>query len=46
MTQPGRIVTPAADPTDSKLLEAKYKIFMESIEIQRRWRAVMEEAAR
>lgn len=45
MTQPGEVVLPAIDPAESKLLEAKYQIFLESIEIQRRWRAVMGEAA-
>ena len=30
---------------EKKLLEAKYKIFLEAIEIQRRWRNEMEEAS-
>ncbi|KAG9003184.1 hypothetical protein FRB94_003345 [Tulasnella sp. JGI-2019a] len=46
MTQPGTKVEPAASPRDERLLEAKYKIFRESIEIQRRWRKEMEDAAR
>jgi len=46
MTPPGTIVRPAASPKDKRLLEAKYKIFREQIEIQKRWRKVMEEAAK
>jgi hypothetical protein len=45
MTATGTIVPPAASPADEKLLDAKYKIFRESIDIQRRWRSAMEEAA-
>ena len=45
MTQPGRRIEPDANPRDKKLLEAKYKIFRESIEIQKRWRKEMEDAA-
>jgi len=39
MTPPGTLVSPAASPREKKLLEAKYKIFLETIEIQKRWRA-------
>lgn len=46
MTPPGTLVAPSAGPKEKKLLEAKYKIFRESIEIQKRWRKEMEEAAR
>lgn len=45
MTQSGKLVPPAASPTDAKLLEAKYKIFKDSIDVQRRWRTIMDEAA-
>lgn len=38
MTPPATVVQPAAGDKEKKLLEAKYKIFLESIEIQRRWR--------
>ncbi|EJD00891.1 Pentulose kinase [Fomitiporia mediterranea MF3/22] len=38
MTPSGTLVSPAASPREKKLLEAKYKIFLESIEIQKRWR--------
>ena len=44
MTPPGTMVEPAASPKEKKLLEAKYKIFLEAIDIQRRWRKEMEEA--
>ncbi|KAI0346965.1 Pentulose kinase [Trametopsis cervina] len=46
MTPPGTLVAPAASPKDKKLLEAKYKIFRETIEIQKRWRKEIEEASR
>ncbi|KAJ7283355.1 Pentulose kinase [Mycena rebaudengoi] len=46
MTPPGTLVAPSASPKVKRLLEAKYKIFRESIEIQQRWRAQMEEAAK
>ncbi|KAG8924378.1 hypothetical protein FRC02_010468 [Tulasnella sp. 418] len=44
MTLPGTRITPSAGPRETKLLEAKYKIFRETVEIQRRWRTEMEEA--
>ena len=44
MTPPGTMVEPAASPKEKKLLMAKYKIFLEAIELQRRWRKEMEEA--
>lgn len=46
MTQAGRKIEPAANPRDKRLLEAKYQIFLESIETQRRWREKMEQAAK
>ena len=46
MTPHGTMVVPAASEKEKKLLEAKYKIFRESIDIQKRWRKEMEEAAR
>ncbi|KAG8903076.1 hypothetical protein FRB99_003782 [Tulasnella sp. 403] len=46
MTQSGRKIVPSAGARDKRLLEAKYSIFKETIDIQRRWRAQMEEAAR
>lgn len=44
MTQAGRRIEPAASPRDKRLLEAKYKIFLESITLQRKWREMMEQA--
>ena len=38
MTPLATVVRPAAGNKEKKLLEAKYKIFLESIEIQKRWR--------
>ncbi|KAG8835066.1 hypothetical protein FRC17_005419 [Serendipita sp. 399] len=46
MTQVGQIVPPAAAAGDLKLFDAKYKIFRETIDIQRRWRAMMQDATR
>lgn len=44
MTPAGTKIAPSASPKEKKLLQAKYKIFRESIEIQKRWRKEMEEA--
>ncbi|KAH8829742.1 Pentulose kinase [Flagelloscypha sp. PMI_526] len=46
MTPVGTMVKPGADKKEAKLLEAKYKIFRESIEIQKRWRKEIEEASK
>lgn len=46
MTPTATLVAPAASPKEKKLLEAKYKIFREAIEIQKRWRRQMEEASK
>ncbi|KDQ65060.1 hypothetical protein JAAARDRAFT_28723 [Jaapia argillacea MUCL 33604] len=45
MTPAGTMVAPNASEKEKRLLEAKYKIFRESIEIQKRWREEMEVAA-
>jgi len=45
MTPPGTVIAPSATAKETKLLEAKYKIFRETIEIQRRWRQEMADAA-
>lgn len=45
MTQPGVKIEPVISPREKRLLEAKYKIFQEAIEIQRRWRKIMAEAS-
>ncbi|KAL5508501.1 hypothetical protein ACEPAH_6120 [Sanghuangporus vaninii] len=44
MTPNGTLVSPAASPREKRLLEAKYKIFLESINIQKRWRKEVEAA--
>jgi hypothetical protein len=44
MTPPGTLVAPAAPPKVKKLLNAKYNIFRETIDIQKRWREQIEEA--
>jgi len=45
MTPPGNMVSPNATPKEKKILEAKYKIFLETIDIQKRWRKEMEDAS-
>lgn len=44
MTPPGTLVQPAASERENRLLEAKYKIFRETVDIQLRWRKEMERA--
>jgi len=44
VTPPGRLVRPAAARRVKSLLEAKYKIFRETVEIQKRWRREVEES--
>jgi len=44
MTPPGTLIPNAASEPEKKLLEAKYKIFRESIDIQKRWRQEMYDA--
>ncbi|EGO01449.1 hypothetical protein SERLA73DRAFT_176714 [Serpula lacrymans var. lacrymans S7.3] len=46
MTPAGTLIAPAASPKVKKLLDAKYKIFRETIDIQKRWRKQMEDAAK
>ncbi|KAI9466579.1 Pentulose kinase [Lactarius psammicola] len=46
MTPPATVVQPAAGDKEKKLLEAKYKIFLESIDIQRRWRKEIDAVVR
>jgi ribulose kinase len=45
MTPPGTVVRPAAGEREKRLLEVKYRIFLESIEIQRRWRSEIDAVA-
>ena len=44
MTAPGTVIPVSASSREKKLLEAKYTIFREAIEIQKRWRRKMEDA--
>jgi len=46
MTPHGTVVAPAASVKEKKLLQAKYKIFRETIDIQKRWRKEMEVASK
>jgi hypothetical protein len=41
MTPIGTFIPPKATNKEKKLIESKYKIFLESIEIQKRWRKEM-----
>lgn len=45
MTPAGTLVAPNASSKVKKLLDAKYKIFRETIDIQKRWRQEIEEAS-
>ncbi|KAF8485225.1 Pentulose kinase [Russula ochroleuca] len=45
MTPPGTVVRPAAGEREKRLLDVKYRIFLESIEIQRRWRSQIDAVA-
>ena len=44
MTPAGTLVAPNTLWKENRLLEAKYQIFRETIEIQKRWRREMEDA--
>jgi len=46
MTPVGTFIPPKASSKEQKLLEAKYKIFLETIDIQKKWRKEMEDAAK
>lgn len=46
MTPQGTAIAPCASAKEKKLLEAKYKIFRESIDIQKRWRQEMDDACK
>jgi len=46
MTPLGTLVSPSCTQKEKRLLEAKYKIFLDTIEIQKRWRKEMEVAAK
>lgn len=43
MTPEGKAVLPAAKDYEKRLLDVKYKIFRESIDVQRRWRKMVED---
>lgn len=44
MTAPGNMIAPKYTAKEKRLLQAKYNIFLETIEIQKRWRMEMEDA--
>ncbi|PWN88960.1 Pentulose kinase [Acaromyces ingoldii] len=44
MTKPGTFVFPEQKDNIDRLLDAKYKVFLEAIDTQRRWRAIVDEA--
>ncbi|KAF8898113.1 FGGY family of carbohydrate kinase [Gymnopilus junonius] len=46
MTPPGMMIKPSCTQKEKKLLDAKYKIFLETIDIQKRWRKEIEEASK
>ena len=44
MSKPGKAVQPSKDPFEKKLLDAKYKVFLEQCESQRRFRDSVDES--
>jgi hypothetical protein len=44
MSRPGTTVHPSASAAELKLLEVKYDIFKECIDLQRKWRKRVREA--
>ncbi|KAI6046497.1 hypothetical protein EDC04DRAFT_2864704 [Pisolithus marmoratus] len=46
MTPSGTLIAPSAPSKIKKILDAKYKIFLEMIDVQKRWRKEVEEATR
>ncbi|KAJ9093599.1 hypothetical protein QFC19_008266 [Naganishia cerealis] len=46
MTPEGKAVLPAATDYEQRLLDVKYKIFRESIDVQRKWRTMVEDVAK
>jgi hypothetical protein len=46
MTPYGTIIRPEASAKEKRLLEAKYSIFLEIAEMQRKWMSQMEDAAK
>jgi hypothetical protein len=44
MTPSGRRILPREDGRLKRVLDAKYRIFKESIEIQRKWRREVDDA--
>ncbi|PWN48723.1 Pentulose kinase [Violaceomyces palustris] len=44
MTKPGTFVYPGEEQGLKRLLDVKYKIFLESIEVQRKWRGMVRDA--
>lgn len=45
MTTAGNVVTPRAAEWERELLEAKYSVYLDMITAQRRWRAMLDDAA-
>lgn len=44
MSKPGRVVRPRTDPGERKLLEAKYKVFLEQMRTQQEYRKLVDDA--
>lgn len=44
MTKPGTLIHPSKDAKIKKILDAKYRVFLEAIDTQRRWRGIVAEA--
>jgi hypothetical protein len=45
MTPPGNMVSPNVTLREKRIFDAKYKIFLEIIDVQKRWRREMKDAS-
>lgn len=46
MSKPGEVVLPDKDPWEKKLLDAKYKVFLEQAHVQQVYRKQVDEAVK
>lgn len=43
MTPPGVLIPPSKEGLEKRILDAKYEMFLETVEIQKRWRKKMDD---
>ena len=46
MTPPGVLIPPAKEGLEKRILDTKYEIFLETVEIQKRWRERMDKVVK